>query len=1117
MHVAVVARGTQAAAARVLACTLHAVHPEWPITVVAMPGAVPDLRDGAEPFGVLAPPAVLGSDLRELAETAPLDAVERVLRPALAERLLERGADRVLVLAADAELHGGLDALVAALRGADAVLVPRLLGTLPEDGERPSAADLLAAGEIDDELVAVRATDGGRALLRFWRERAVEAAEAARGAPDAAAHLRASPLAAAPRVVAARLHRLEDPGYDVSCWNLHERPLARDGERLTAGGAPLAVMRFGGFRADRPWWLSEDATRVLVLDDPVLSELCGRRAAALREAGWVADGAGLGAGELAPGVVHDERLRRLHAEAIDAGEDFGPLDEPSGADAFLAWLAEPVGRGAAAGVNRYVYDAWREREDVQRAYPDLDGAHAEGFLGWAWVHGRPELGLQEALLPPPPAFLGAHVESAGAPATLVTGYLTGHLGLGQAARSLAAALAAAGVPVGTHAVTADGRAGRREFTPLALPDGVQPEVDVLCVNAPQVPELVRELGEETLRGRYTIGQWAWETDAIPPWWDEAFDLVDEVWVYSRYVAENIGRATDVDVPVVVVPLPVAAPDPAGASVPVALGDGFVFLFAFDFLSTLARKNPVGLVEAFRRAFADGEGPKLAIKTINAGLRPEAREHLRHAAAGRGDVLVVDGAWSAGEMAALYARADCYASLHRAEGFGLTLAESMALGKPVIGTGFSGNTDFMTPSNSYLVDWAPAAVGAEGEHYPSEGKWAEPSVEHAAALMREVYDDQDAARRRGARARADVEAALSLEAVGALARRRLERIARRRDAGATAVAGSPALAEVDRRLGFDLSGAGGARAGVRGLARRGAYRALRPYARSERVLDEAMAGALRALAVDVAAERASRQRDRAQLGRLSRSLRALEDAAAEGGGARALPYVADERYVLRDEPGLGTVLGFERERGEPVDEATLYRRFEEVFRGPRERVAELVAPYLDLLDGHGPVLDVGCGRGELIEALAARGVEARGVDADAGMAAEARERGLDVAVADAVAYLEGVEDASLGAITAVHVIEHLPVDALTAFFRLAARKLRPGGLLAAETINPHAPAALKTFWVDITHRHPLFPEVALALADAAGFRRGAIWHPRGSGDAERDRFTADAYAVVAEAG
>ena len=679
-----------------------------------------------------------------------------------------------------------------------------------------------------------------------------------------------------------------------------------------------------------------------------------------------------------------------------------------------------------------------------------------------------------------------------------------------------------------------------------MPDGREPAVNLLCVNAEQVREFAEQAGEETLRSRYTIGQWAWETDAVPAWWDASFDLVDEVWVYSSYVAENLARATDVGVPVVVVPLPVTKPDAHGATVPFELPDGFVFLFAFDFFSTLERKNPLGLIEAFKRAFEPGEGPTLLLKTINAQYRPEARERLRHAIGDRDDIRLVDAMLEPAEMAALFQRADSYVSLHRSEGYGLTLAESMALGKPVIATGYSGNTDFMTPANSYLVDWTLTEVGPEAEHYPEEGIWAEPSLEHAAATLREVYGDRAASAARGARAASDIAAWLSPEAVGAIARKRLVRIGRRRTGAPPAAAGAPLPGgDFEHRLWFDLSGGG--RGGAKGAARRALFRALRPYTASERELDLALAAALRRLALELHSDRAAGSREQARVQRrldeIGGALEALtrhqedlrgrlgvQEATAEGlvprvddaqrqlhelmVGARAAPYMAGEGLSVFEDERAGRVLGFRRDA--PADEdGEAYRRFEEVFRGPRERVAELIEPYVPLLEGRGPVLDVGCGRGELLERLKAAGIEASGVDSDAGMAARARAAGLDVTVGDAIGHLESLPPGSLGAITAIHVIEHLPADALVRFFELAHARLRPGGVLVAETINPHAVNALKTFWVDPTHQHPIFPEVAVVLADVAGFRRSFMWFPRGSGDAEADRFRQDAYAVVAE--
>ena len=163
---------------------------------------------------------------------------------------------------------------------------------------------------------------------------------------------------------------------------------------------------------------------------------------------------------------------------------------------------------------------------------------------------------------------------------LVTGYLSGNLGLGEAARGYTAALQAAGVPVGdldararaarsSSAARGPVTAEQRAFAEVAMPDGARARGQPAVRQRRRRSASSREqAGEEALRSRYTIGQWAWETDAVPAWWDASFDLVDEVWVYSRYVAENLARATDVGVPVVVVPLPVTKPDAHGATVPV---------------------------------------------------------------------------------------------------------------------------------------------------------------------------------------------------------------------------------------------------------------------------------------------------------------------------------------------------------------------------------------------------------------------------------------------------------------------------------------------------------------------------------------------------------------------
>lgn len=1136
--VGIVMRGDELPAARVLARTLARFHPDWPVTGVLLPGLRPELHPDREPFALVPPLELLGQDLAPLLNSAPSAATVPLLRPLLAEHLLDEGAQRVLILAAETEVHGPLDALVERLESGSAVLMPRLLGTLPDDRERPDGQDLIDKGEIDDGVVAVRATEGGAAFLRWWAERTLEAAR--RGAKQETGSRFASPLGAAERVF-RDLVRLEDDGYGVSFWNLHERPLAMASGGPTAAGSPLRLMRWEGFRPDRPWWLSADATRVLLLDDPVLVELSGARVRALREAGWIRPDV-LDAGELPGGVRFDLRLQRLHAEAVDAGATFGDVFTRAGAEAFLAWLDEPAPRGGAGGVTRYAYDAWREREDLQTAYPDLD-ADAEGFLGWLWVHGRVEMRLQDALLPAPPASVAP--EGPAVPGVMVLGYLRGHLGLGQAARAYVESLRAGDVPVATRSVSTDPpvekrgrgpgpRPEERQFAEQELPDGTPIDVNLLCVNADQLPGFMDELGEELGRGRYQIGHWAWETEFVPERWDGSFALVDEIWANSRYVAGALSRAGDV--PVVVVPTAVAPPDPQGGAVPAELdlGDRFVFFFAFDYFSILKRKNPVGLVKAFTQAFAPGEGPLLVLKTINARFRPEDREQLRAAIGDRPDIVLYDAALDPGPMAALFARADAYVSLHRSEGFGITLAESMALGKPVIGTGYSGNTDFMTAQNSYLVDYELVEVGDDAEQYPPHALWAEPDLDHAAALMREVWERPDEARARGRRAATDIDALLSPAAVGRVARERLLRIqARRRNLPRPGAAGS-VHPELGERLGFDLGG--GAGSGARGAARRALFRAMRPYTSAERRLDEVLAESVRRLAVEVEGSRAALNREHRAAALRERRLAELElrvDALSRRSeperesqwlrdeakrlidGSRAVPFTQGEPFRVFEHPVAGRVHGYRANAAAAiVAEEESYRSFEDVFRGDLDRVRGLAAPFVELLRDHGPVVDVGCGRGELLDLLLAAGIEARGVDLDAGMAEVARERGLDVTVEDALTYLEREADGSLGAIVSMQVIEHLPGEALRRLFALAHAKLRPGGLFVAETVNPHAVHALKTFWVDLTHQHPVFPEVTLALAADAGFQEAFICHLLGTRDVDRDRFQESSYAVVA---
>jgi O-antigen chain-terminating methyltransferase len=164
----------------------------------------------------------------------------------------------------------------------------------------------------------------------------------------------------------------------------------------------------------------------------------------------------------------------------------------------------------------------------------------------------------------------------------------------------------------------------------------------------------------------------------------------------------------------------------------------------------------------------------------------------------------------------------------------------------------------------------------------------------------------------------------------------------------------------------------------------------------------------------------------------------------------------------------------------------YFAFESRMRGSTESVRDRQRPYVEDFRGAAPVLDVGCGRGEFLVLLREAGIEARGVDLDADMVAYARGEGLEVEQADAVEHLQGLEDGSLGGIFAAQLVEHLPAATLVRLLELAAAKLRAGGALVAETINPLSPLALRNYHADLTHAQPLVPETLELLARQAGF-------------------------------
>jgi hypothetical protein len=335
----------------------------------------------------------------------------------------------------------------------------------------------------------------------------------------------------------------------------------------------------------------------------------------------------------------------------------------------------------------------------------------------------------------------------------LVGYLSSERGLGEAARQILAALEAAGVPTAAIDVPTDA-----EALPAALealpPEGHPHDFNLFCVNADMQPAVVAAAGPRFFADRRSAGLWFWEVSTFPPSWFRSFDSLDDVWVATEHIAAALRPVAPVPVRTVrmpIVPVPPAAIGRAELGMP----EGFCFLFVFDYRSVFRRKNPLGVVRAFCQAFGPGEGPSLVIKSVSGQEFPAEREALRAAAAERPDIHLAEDTVSAEAKNAMIARCDCFVSLHRAEGLGLTMAEAMYFGRPVIATGYSGNLDFMTAENSFLVRHEMVPIGPGAAPYPAEGEWAEPDLDHAAELMRRVFEQPQLAAARAQRAADDI--------------------------------------------------------------------------------------------------------------------------------------------------------------------------------------------------------------------------------------------------------------------------------------------------------------------------------------------------------------------------
>ncbi|MBY9078068.1 glycosyltransferase family 4 protein [Paenibacillus sp. HN-1] len=358
------------------------------------------------------------------------------------------------------------------------------------------------------------------------------------------------------------------------------------------------------------------------------------------------------------------------------------------------------------------------------------------------------------------------------------GYTRTENGVGEACRMAARAIQTAGIPFGMVHIPLNGAQSEdRSWSHMEMTDS-RHSTNLMYINADSITGVYHRLGWNFFAGNTNIALWHWELPEFPNTWSSSFEMLDEVWAPSRFVQQAIQEISPI--PVIRMPhaVHVEVPQWSGRSYFGLPAGKFLFLSMYDTWSFQERKNPQAAIEAFRKAFPlPDSGAGLVLKVNNANSMPEQLEQLKRSLVGIPNIYLIEVSLSRPEINALIHSVDCFVSLHRSEGFGIVLAEAMYLGKPVIGTLWSGNTDFMNAGNSCGVSCQLVELDQSYGPYTKGQRWAEPDVEQAAYFMRRLVSDAEWRNKVASKGQYTIQTEFSPMKVGTMIKKRLEKLNR----------------------------------------------------------------------------------------------------------------------------------------------------------------------------------------------------------------------------------------------------------------------------------------------------------------------------------------------------
>lgn len=357
------------------------------------------------------------------------------------------------------------------------------------------------------------------------------------------------------------------------------------------------------------------------------------------------------------------------------------------------------------------------------------------------------------------------------------GNIKAETGLGQSCRLVASALEQTGIPMGVYQYTQLGtqRTGDSSWDDKLTEDLIY-NINLIHINPHELGITYLQMPQSTWDYRYNIAYWLWELEEFPDEWTPCFHCLDEIWAPSEFICGAIRKKTSL--PVRCMPYHVEAPIHKESTrsdfhLP---EDKFLYLMMYDHSSCMERKNPLGVLKAFKQAF-DKENDKVGLVIKINNSTKEDTEQIGAILEGYTNVYFIRETLDRDAVNSLTKCVDVVVSLHRAEGFGLVLAEAMLLGTPTIATNWSSNTEFMNEDVACMVDYEIVTIEEDMPPFKKGNHWADPDVSQAAGYMSRLFEDGEFYDALGKKAKVHVKRELGMERAAGVMKMRLEEITR----------------------------------------------------------------------------------------------------------------------------------------------------------------------------------------------------------------------------------------------------------------------------------------------------------------------------------------------------